>query len=248
MHQWLPVDRALESDELYIDLGWADPDGPAVLAVGMVVGIDGGVTVDGRSRRLGGPGDRAAFRALRAAADVILVGAGTARIEEYGVPRVDPGTARRREAEGRRPTPRLALVTRSGGLDPGMPVFSDPANLPMVVTSRALGEEALAPVADLGVEIVRMGDDEVDLAAAMAEFTDRGLAQVLCEGGPTLNTAAFEAGVVGEVFVTLAPTVTGSTRHLLADALASPVPLDLLSVVHADGDDLLLRYRVRRDG
>src|SRR5262245_52892255 len=49
-----------------------------------VTSIDGAATVDGRSGALGGPADHAVFEILRDLADVVLVGAGTARQENYG--------------------------------------------------------------------------------------------------------------------------------------------------------------------
>jgi riboflavin biosynthesis pyrimidine reductase len=49
-----------------------------------VTSLDGAVELEGRSASLGGPADRAAFMAMRAVADVVMVGAGTARAERYG--------------------------------------------------------------------------------------------------------------------------------------------------------------------
>ena len=45
--------------------------------------LDGSASVDGKSGGLGGPGDRALFRLMRELADVIVVGAGTVRAENY---------------------------------------------------------------------------------------------------------------------------------------------------------------------
>ena len=49
----------------------------------MIASVDGGATSDGKSGDLGGDGDRAVFAALREVADVIVVGASTARVENY---------------------------------------------------------------------------------------------------------------------------------------------------------------------
>ena len=49
----------------------------------MIASLDGGATDDGKSGSLGGSGDRAMFLQLRQLADVILVGAGTVRTENY---------------------------------------------------------------------------------------------------------------------------------------------------------------------
>lgn len=53
------------------------------LAINMVMSLDGAISVDGRSGGLAGPADRAMFLGLRAAAEVVLVGAETVRVERY---------------------------------------------------------------------------------------------------------------------------------------------------------------------
>ena len=50
----------------------------------MVSSIDGAGSVDGHSAGLSSPPDKQIFALLRAQADVVLVGAGTARAEAYG--------------------------------------------------------------------------------------------------------------------------------------------------------------------
>src|SRR6266702_4430564 len=57
--------------------------------VNFISSIDGAATVDGSSGALGGPADHAVFPLLRDLADVILVGAGTVRAENYGGARTD---------------------------------------------------------------------------------------------------------------------------------------------------------------
>ncbi len=49
----------------------------------VITSLDGGATTDGTSGGLGGTGDRALFNVLRELADVVVVGAGTARAENY---------------------------------------------------------------------------------------------------------------------------------------------------------------------
>ncbi len=53
------------------------------LRANMVASADGAASLDGRSGGLSGPADRMVFTVLRSLADLILVGAGTARAERY---------------------------------------------------------------------------------------------------------------------------------------------------------------------
>lgn len=57
--------------------------GREVLALNMVLSVDGRATVAGSSRPLSGEADHALFLALRRAADVLLVGRRTADAERY---------------------------------------------------------------------------------------------------------------------------------------------------------------------
>ena len=71
---------------------------------------------------------------------------------------------------------------------------------------------------------------------------------MLCEGGPTLNSFLFAAGLVDELFLTMAPKVLGGAAALTIVAgreLVEPAELELVSVAEGDGE-LFTRWRVRR--
>ena len=94
------------------------------LRANMVASADGAAYVDGLSGGLSSAGDKRVFGILRVLADVILVGAGTARAEEYKPARrraVPRGAAR---GQARRRAP-IALVTRTLGLNLGSPLFAE---------------------------------------------------------------------------------------------------------------------------
>lgn len=240
MRQWIPHPEDIEPDEVHRDVSWGD--GPAV-ALGMVVGIDGGVTIGGVSGPLGGEADRAAFRALRDAADVILVGSGTVKAENYGPPVARPEAAARRTKAGRAPVATIAVVTSTLSVPPEHRLFENPDHLPIVVTCASAPDAARAALEAKGVDVIVAGEEEVDLAAAVERLGSLGTGQILCEGGPELNRSLLRAGLVDQVFVTLAPVVTGSRRHLVADGLDKAVDLELVGVIQS-GSELLLRYRV----
>ena len=64
------------------------------------------------------PGDRAVFSQMRQAADVILVGAATVRIENYSGAQLPVAARQARQRRGQAEVPPIAIVTRSGFLDP----------------------------------------------------------------------------------------------------------------------------------
>lgn len=234
MQLLLPQRRPLADEELH-DL--YDPGDSPSLRGGFVVTVDGGIAHDGSSRPLQTPADEAVFHALRAVSDAVVVGAGTARTEEYGPVRPRPAGAAWRAAHGRVPQPPLVLVSHSLDLDPAGRPFAGPC---VVVTCEAAAGRERFP------DVVVAGDDEVDLPEAVRQLHERGLTRLLCEGGPHLLTAVLRAGLVDELCLTSTPLLIGAAPSLLTSPLDEPVGLDLRHLVDAGEGVLLARYAVRR--
>ncbi|GAA1717215.1 pyrimidine reductase family protein [Fodinicola feengrottensis] len=210
------------------------------LRVNFVASLDGAAEVDGRSGGLSGAPDMRVFKVLRNLADAVLVGAGTVRAESYRG--LSLGAARRewRRAAGLAEVPTLVVV--SSALDIDTDVFADIPVRPIVVThaaSPADRQEKLAEVAD----VVLAGASTVDFAVALPALAERGLRQVLCEGGPALFGSLQAAGLVDELCLTLAPIVAGPGASRISAGPPSP-PTDF-ALVHAleDSGMLLLRYQ-----
>ncbi|MFL6203995.1 MAG: pyrimidine reductase family protein [Acidimicrobiales bacterium] len=222
----------------------AHPDRPWLL-VNMVASLDGAITIDERSGGLGGEADRAMFFALRHVADVILVGAGTARAEDYGPARASDEVRAARRARGQQELPRLALVTRSLDLDPSARVFGDPANRPYVVTHEAADPQRVAALADVA-DVVQLGAGEVDLVAAMERLHADGARVVTCEGGPTLNGDLIAHDLIDEWDLTVAPLlVSGDAGRGSRGPVADPRRYELARLLEADGDLLGRWVRIR---
>lgn len=84
------------------------------MRVNFVTTMDGQVTgQDGLSGTLSSAEDRRIFHMLRAGCDAVLVGAGTARVETYGPPRVQAGWQALRANTA---APVLVMVSRSGNV------------------------------------------------------------------------------------------------------------------------------------
>lgn len=224
MELLLPDARALDPADL---LALYDTPGPYVRA-GMVVSLDGAASYDGTSRALQAPGDLQVFATLRAVADVVLVGAGTARTERYGPVRLSERAQAWRAAHGRRPVVPLAVVSAALDLPPDAEWLSRPGAL--VVTCGAAPADRRARLAE-AVEVLVCGEQTVDLAEVLDRLAERGLERVLCEGGPSLLGALTGAGLVTEVCATLSPVLAGGPGGLLPEALPATVPLELAHLV-----------------
>ncbi|MFP3899278.1 MAG: pyrimidine reductase family protein [Acidimicrobiia bacterium] len=220
-------------------------DRPWVLA-NMIATVDGAATDSaGRSGGLGGAADRRLFRATRAVADVIVAGAATVLVEDYGPPRTPTAVQRRRRADGRSARPRLAVVSGSLALDPASRLFSDPSARPLVLTCRhpdPARRAALTEVADI-VEVDAGVPGALDWRLALAELRREGHAVALVEGGPLSNGQLLADDLVDEVCLTLSPVVVGGDASRIARGPTPGVlrPLRLDRVLEEDGF-LFLRY------
>jgi riboflavin biosynthesis pyrimidine reductase len=211
------------------------------LRVNFVSSVDGAVTVDGVSAGLSGPADKVIFGILRMVCDGLVVAAGTVRTEKYDALRLGQLGREWRLSQGLSEFPLMVIVSRSLDLDPAQEVFSDAPVRPVVLTCAAAPADrraALDPVADLVVA----GDDEVDLAAGIAELHGRGAGQLLCEGGPRLLGALTAADLVDELCLTVSPLLVGGDAGRISTGPPGPPrEMSLRHILRAE-DMLFLRY------
>jgi riboflavin biosynthesis pyrimidine reductase len=211
------------------------------LRANFVASADGAAFLDGRSGGLSSAADRRLFGVLRALADVVLVGAGTARAEKYKPARRRPENAALRA--GRAATPPIALVSRGLDLDLTTPLFTDapPDARTIVITCAASPGARRAATAQVA-DVIVAGDTAVDLAAALASLRERGLGRVLCEGGPTLLAHLTADGLANELCLTISPVLAGPGAARITAGAAFPArELALVHVLRAEGA-LFCRY------
>ena len=235
---WPRVDGGPLEDGQLADL-YGRPGRPN-LRVNFVTSVDGAVTLDGYSAGLSGAADKRVFGVLRMLCDALVVGAGTLRGEDYHAVRLDERRRTWRRAHGLPEVPTLVVVSQSLRLDPGQGAFADAPVRPLVLTNaRAKAPAGLTDVAD----VLRAGDDLVDLPAGLAELHRRGHRQLLCEGGPLLFGALTGDDLVDEVCLTVSPLLAGPGAGRITAGMAGPVrKMALRHVLAADDGALLLRY------
>ncbi len=219
----------------------ADADRPFVRC-NMISTFDGAIALQGRSGTLGGPADRRVFQVLRSLADVIVVGAGTARTEGYGPARLDEDLRARRLERGQSPVPPIAVVTRSGNLDWSSPFFTEAEARPIVLTSSTVDEGAFERGEQVA-DFVMAGDDQVDPLPALDHLYRAGLRSVLLEGGPGLNADFLDAGRLDELCLTLSPRLVGGSgsRVFAGPELNPPVELEMVQLLE-EGGFLFFRF------
>ncbi|MFE3193139.1 pyrimidine reductase family protein [Nocardia sp. NPDC059240] len=216
--------------------------------VNFVTSIDGAVSVDGRSGGLGTPADHKVFALLRDLADVIVVGAGTARAENYGAAHTDSELRRRLHREGlggdaQGTPPPIAVVTARAALDPASRLFTDTGARPIVFTTAAAPDDSKKRLIDAGAEVIVAGENQCEAENIRTSLDALGLRRVLCEGGPSLFGEFLTAGAVDDLCLTLSPQLVGGTAGRIAvSPKAAPTPMEPRHLLLADDGTILTRW------
>jgi len=207
-----------------LDLGlYAFPDVERPwLRTNFVATLDGAAhDVHGVTASLGGDTDRDLFAHLRTIADVVLVGAGTARIENYGP---------------KSPVP-IAIASRRLDIPERL---QTPGTV--VVTTTDAPAERVDELTAAGVEVIAHGDVTVDWPAVLATFAARGWFRINCEGGPSLHGELVSDGLVDDLCLTIAPVLTaGDAPRIAHSRLPVTANMRLAHVVPV-GDVLFTRW------
>ena len=172
------------------------------------------VTLDGkvadrsrRSRWITGPAARRLVHRLRAEADAVVIGSGTARADD---PRL---TSRLPGRVGRRRQPLRVVCDTRLRLPASLKLFGPAlATGTVVACGRAVPAAKARALERRGVRVWRLplAAGRVSLPALARRLVREGCFEVLLESGPTLGTAWLEIGLVGRIALFTAPRVLGA--------------------------------------
>ncbi|CAB4655957.1 unannotated protein [freshwater metagenome] len=203
----------------------------------MIISQDGHfVGPSDSSRDLTGESDLKLLLLLRALSDVVLVGANTARNENYRQPK-----ARDEFAFLSRKPPRLAVVSSSLDFNLTTPLFNA-GQEPTIVFNVG----TTAPSAELLriAHVIQLTADDASSFATnlIANLFELGLSRVTCEGGPSLLAQLLKADVIDEYDLTISPLTVGGTPQW-ADAL--PKTTDWVEAAGATSGDFEFKRLLR---
>jgi diaminohydroxyphosphoribosylaminopyrimidine deaminase / 5-amino-6-(5-phosphoribosylamino)uracil reductase len=166
--------------------------GLALVTMKLAMTLDGSVAAsDGSSRWITSQEARNDAHSLRSVMDAVVVGAGTFRFD-------DPLLSARLEGVERQPVPVVVAGRQSLPIDRRIWERS-----PIVISVRPLG----VPTGE--VVVVGGKDEWPDPVESVRALSDRGLLDVLLEGGPQLAGSWWRAGVVGRGVTYIGPKVAG---------------------------------------
>lgn len=223
------------------------------------------MTLDGRvasrtghSRWISGPASLQYVHVLRSRMEAIVTGAGTVRADD---PQLTVRLTEAGESEfpaAARVPLRVVLDTHGTAVQAGCGLLRTLPLAPLLVCVGAgCAEAECERLRGLGVQVLRVdGGDGGDgggvaIGQVLAELGRRGLTHVLLECGPALMGSFFDAGLVDELHVFVAPKLVGGGAAL---GPVGGLGLELIPGrgVLEDvswrqlGDDLLLEGRIRR--
>ncbi|MFF5937801.1 bifunctional diaminohydroxyphosphoribosylaminopyrimidine deaminase/5-amino-6-(5-phosphoribosylamino)uracil reductase RibD [Streptomyces sp. NPDC012508] len=193
--------------------------------------LDGRIAAaDGTSRWITSAESRSDVHRLRAEADAVVVGSGTARTD-------DPHLAVR-GIEGAGQPLRVVVDTEASAVKPGARVLDDAARTVVAVAEDVpLEDTAHFPET---WRLSRAPGGGLDLPELLAALHRHGVRSVLLEGGPTLAGAFVAAGAVDQVVGYLAPVLLGAGPNALAAAgittITDALRLDVTETVRIGPD------------
>jgi riboflavin biosynthesis pyrimidine reductase len=250
VRQLLPHPAEVGLAEAFADERRRPPGRPWTLGL-MVSTADGAAWVGGRTGHLGGATDRAVFLAVRALADVVVVGAGTVRAERYGPVRTPAEHLDDRAGRGQPPHPRLVVVSGRLDLPDDLRLLTEDDGTgppPLVIHPPAVDPEVRRRL-DGQVELreVPAGPTGgVDVPAAMAAVGATGADLAVVEGGPSLNGHLVAADLLDEMSLSLDPRIVGGEAARIVAGAGDGIlrPWRTAALLEQDGT---LVWRLVRD-
>lgn len=221
---------------------WEEPrqERPLV-GVNFATTVDGRATIGGVSGPIGSATDTEMLGRLRTRFDAVMIGAGTMRAERYGPLPNSPERRAERERLGLSPDPLLVIVSGRLDLPWDAGAFADGIGEVLIFTA----SEAEPPETATPVKVVRH-DKFVNVVEALRQLhADFGIQALICEGGPGLHNQLEGAGIVDDLFLTIAPKLAGGEGpRIIEGDLPAVAELELAWLLEQDGE-LFARYRRR---
>ncbi|MGN6810007.1 MAG: RibD family protein [Thermomicrobiales bacterium] len=245
-----PTQEIVDPTTIYDDLWQRLPEPPAdrpYVLLNMVTSIDGKAVVNGSVAGLGSDVDHRLMRALRAAVDAVLVGAGTFRADRVDT-KVGADREPQRAARGLPAEPLGIVLSRSGDLPLNRRFFTGPGGNRLAIVGAGVAPEQRAALA-ARTPLLVTPREAPDPRWVMGQLRhEHGVRHLLVEGGPALNGELFKADCVDEICWTLAPKLVGGGEDVTM--ITGPALPDLrrctLVSAYLHEDEWFFRYRVTR--
>lgn len=206
--------------------------------------LDGKIaTHSGSSQWISNDQSRQLVHELRGRVDAIMVGSGTAGSDDPLLTARPPGKRQ----------PVRVVVSSNASLSLESQLVSTASEIPVLITAgESTEDERITALQNHNVEVLQCQSDSSNkiIASLLSELGRRGFTNILVEGGASLLGSLFDAGLVDEVCIFVAPKtvggqsapspVTGQGIEWMSDAQQWDTHSETI------GSDVLIRGRRRR--
>ncbi|WP_147534869.1 bifunctional diaminohydroxyphosphoribosylaminopyrimidine deaminase/5-amino-6-(5-phosphoribosylamino)uracil reductase RibD [Bacillus marasmi] len=204
-------------------------------------------TYNGHSKWITGSEARETVHRLRDQVDGIMVGIGTILTD-------NPELTTRLPEGGKSPI-RIILDTKlRTPLDAKVTKVTDEAKT-LIVVGENVDKEKVKVMTELGVEIITASVNEFgfDLTCVLQKLYEKGITDILLEGGSELNGAFLKGNFIDKYIVYIAPKVLGGHRSktpfagLDAESMSEAINLDFDSIQQIGRDICITAYPVKKE-
>lgn len=121
----------------------------------------------------------------------------------------------------------------------------------IIITSGLVTKEYLTYLDEKNISYIVTGDTRIDLSAACGVLRETfGIERLGIVGGPTINTAFLDAGLLDEVIILIGAGIDGRASFPTVfqredDHQTEPLPLKLLETKAYDSGAVMIRYKTR---
>ena len=121
----------------------------------------------------------------------------------------------------------------------------------ILIISKQVSQEYLSYLDEKNISYIVTGDTQIDLAAACKNLRETfGIDRLGIVGGPAINTAFLDAGLLDEVIVLIGAGIDGRASfppvfNREDNANVSPIPLQLIEAKAYDSGAVFIRYKIK---
>jgi 2,5-diamino-6-(ribosylamino)-4(3H)-pyrimidinone 5'-phosphate reductase len=192
--------------------------------------------------------DQTLMLELRAEHDAVMSGARTVDLGEVSLGTGGEKYRAKRRSLGLKEEHLRIIVSGSGSINPKAHIFTTHFSPIIILTTERAGKK-LATLKKLADDVHVSKGTKLDFKSALAWLREKwGVKNLLCEGGGAVNGGLFDAGVVDQIYLTIAPLIMGGrTAPTLADGEGIEKLIDarkfVLKKMERIGDELYTVYR-----
>jgi 2,5-diamino-6-(ribosylamino)-4(3H)-pyrimidinone 5'-phosphate reductase len=213
------------------------------VAVNAAVSVDGKLSSHRREQiAISSEEDFERVDELRARSDAVMIGVGTVVADDPQLGLTSEALRADRRARGAPPQPARVVADSTARTPPDAAILDDIATT-YILVAEAAPEARLVRLREAGAEILTVGSERVSIGSGLAALEERGIDQLMVEGGGELLFSLFDGGHVDELTVFVGSRLIGgrdAPTLIDGEGWVEDFPdLDLTDVRRLDGGVLL---------